>query len=147
MLILASFRPRLICKSPTVITFIFLPPASLGLAGWVEMVSGPLGPQMCHRMTQKHQYFPLEWMSFCAIASSSHSRLFKGLGEKRSTDGKKGGKKCLGAGGRGRLLGFNRADKNAEMELMTTGCPRFTADKSLGFTGNGLGSISKRGWI
>lgn len=102
MLILASFRPRLICKSPTVITFIFLPPASLGLAGWAGLVFGPPGPQMCHGMMQKRQYFPLERMCFCAIASSSQSRLFKGLGGKKSTDGNKGGKKCWGAVVRGR---------------------------------------------
>lgn len=63
---LAYFIPRLICKSPTVITFIFLPHAFLGLVCWAVMVCGPMGPQMCYEMMQKHQYFHFERMGFSA---------------------------------------------------------------------------------
>jgi len=59
--------------------------------------------------------------------------LFKGSGEKESTAGNKGGKKCMNATVWGRLLGFNRADYDtqAEMELLKTGSPSPTAAKSL----------------
>lgn len=96
---LAYFIPRLICKSPTVITFIFLPHAFLGLVCWAVMVCGPMGPQMCYEMMQKQciNIFTLNGWGFLLITNSLQSRLFKGLDKKKSTGGNKGAKKCLNA--------------------------------------------------
>lgn len=79
------------------------------------------------------------------IASSLQSRLFKGLGEKKSTGGNKRGEKSLTVMVWGRSLHFNKADYDAEMELLKTSSPGFIADKSLCFTVNDSGSKSDRG--
>lgn len=79
------------------------------------------------------------------MANLLQSRLFKGLGKRKSTDGNKGGKKRLIAVGWGRRLGFNRADYDAEMELLKTGSPGFTADKSPHFATNDSGRKPDRG--
>lgn len=46
----------------------------------------------------------------------------------------------FGCSGEGEMIWFNRADDDAEMELMKAGSPGFTADKSLGFAGKDSGS-------
>lgn len=101
-----SFQTTTHLQEPNFHHICFSSSCFLGPAGWAGLVFEPPGPQMCHGMTQKRQYFPLERTCVCAIASSSQSRLFQGLGEKKSTDESRGGKKCLGAAVRGDDLGL-----------------------------------------